>query len=85
MSSSEDLEDYYIDVSIKESLVNKLPFPPLPSKHATALILAYADRKDFVVRLLQVISHTGRAYYVKQRKVAGSAFNGFIVGSPDYC
>ena len=51
-------------VSIQEDLKKGLPFPCIPSRNSTAVILSYYGFKPRVYYLMQVLNHQSRAYIV---------------------
>ena len=60
---------------------HRQPFSPkLPSNYVNAVVLSFADRKAKVARLLQVINHGGRTFFVQQEGLKGF----LVVGNAEF-
>ena len=71
-------KNWDVQVRVQNKTRNNNPFPAIRSRDATARILGFYDRKSGVITLLQTLSHTSRAYCLKQAGEKGSAFEAFI-------
>ena len=68
-----------IKVPTKPELKNKLPFKPIASRIANAIILSYIDYRSQACQLLQKLNHTGRAYIISQDGLRGFLVEDFFI------
>ena len=66
-----NVQNWEYKVPIEKTLADKNPFPNIPSKLASALILGLYGRRSTVCRLMQKLSKQSRAYIVKQDGLQG--------------
>ena len=65
---------FYINVPIKQELLNCKPLTRFQSLLCTANIFSYVGRRNVVYEVLQKLSHGSRAYCMKTRGSALQAF-----------
>ena len=59
------------DVPIKENYLKLIPFEGLQARVPVAIIFSYFGFRDQVFDLMQVLSHTTRAYFVNSGGLGG--------------
>ena len=62
---------FEVDVPIKENYSKLIPFLGLQARGPVANIFSYFGHKDQVSDLMQVLSHSTRAYFVNSEGLGG--------------
>ena len=73
------IRDNYRFTPVLDHLKYNQPIAGLPSRKVTAVMLSYVGRRDEVCQMLQVLSHTSRAYCIQN-----AGLKAYLVGYPDY-
>ena len=63
--------DFDVKLELRKELRHLLPFPYILSRLPTALILQFYGLRSEVCQILQVLSHTSRAYIVNEDGLKG--------------